>query len=87
MVSSRAQGRLRTAHRSTLLALLGVGLIALGIVLTLTRGVGDVVPTVLALVGAVVLVAGISTGMRLVWENARWSRDQSYYDPDDERDE
>lgn len=87
MVSTWAQQRLRTAHRSTLLALIGIGLIALGIVLTLAHVVGDVVPTVTAVVGGVVLVAGIATGTRLVWDNARWTRDQSYYDPDDEPDE
>lgn len=87
MVSTWTQGRLRTAHRSTLLALIGIGLMALGIVLTLTHVAGLVVPTVLALVGAVVLVAGIATGTRLVFDNVRWRRDESYYDPDDERDE
>ena len=86
-MSTWSQGRLRTAHRSTLLAVLGVGLMALGIVLTLTHVAGLVVPTVLALVGLVLLVAGIAVGLRLVWDNARWSRNQSFYDPDDERDE
>lgn len=72
------------ARRSTLLGILGVVLIALGVVLTLARVVGDVLPTVLALGGLVSLVAGIATGSLLVLENFRYRRDQSYYDDDDE---
>ena len=87
MVSSRARQRLRAAHLSTLLGVTGIVLIALGIVLTLAHVLGDVVPTVLALAGGVLLVAGIATGTRLVWDNARWGRGQSYYDPDEEPDE
>ncbi len=75
------------ARRSTLLGVLGVILIALGVVLTLARVVGDVVPTVLALAGLVSLVAGIATGSLLVLENFRFRRDQSYFDEDDEDDE
>ena len=59
-------------------------LIALGVILTLTRVVGDVVPTVLALVGLLSLIAGIATGSLLVLENFRYHRDQSYYDEDED---
>jgi len=72
------------ARRSTLFAVAGVLLIAVGVILTLTGGVGAVVPTVLALLGLVSLVVGIATGTLLVFENFRYSRDQSYYDPDED---
>ena len=72
------------ARRSTLLGVLGAVLIALGVVLTLARVVGDVLPTVLALAGLVSLVAGIATGSLLVLENFRYRRDQSYYDDDED---
>ena len=85
MVSPRNAIRRRQAHRSTWFAAAGVLLIALGVILTLTGGVGDVVPTVLALLGLVSLVAGIETGTLLVFENFRYSRDQSYYDPDEDQ--
>jgi 3-phosphoglycerate kinase len=66
------------------LAVVGIALIALGVVLTLARVVGDVVPTVLAIAGMVSLVAGIATGSLLVLENFRYSRNQSYYDDDED---
>ena len=47
----------------------------------------NVVPTVLALLGLVLLVLGIATGTLLVYDNARWSRNQSFYDEDEEPDE
>lgn len=87
VVSSRAQQRRRASRRSTLLAVGGLLLVALGVVLTLARVVGDVVPTVLALVGVVVFVAGLATGTRLVFDNFRYRREQSYFDPDEEPDE
>ena len=59
-------------------------LIAVGVVLTLTRVVGDVLPTVLAMAGLVSLVAGIATGSLLVFENFRYRQDQSYYDDDED---
>ena len=84
MVSARNALRRLQARRSTLLGVVGVLLIALGVILTLTRVVGDVVPTVLALAGLVSLVAGIATGSLLVFENFRYRRDQSYYDEDED---
>jgi hypothetical protein len=87
VVSPRIAYRRLQARRSTLLVVAGIALIALGVVLTLARVVGDVVPTVLALLGLVSLVAGIATGSLLVLENFRYSRDQSYYDPDEDEDE
>jgi hypothetical protein len=87
VVSPRNALRRRQARRSTLFAVAGILLITLGVILTLTRAVGDVVPTVLALGGLLSLVAGIATGSLLVFENFRYSRDQSYYDADEDEDE
>jgi len=87
VVSPRKAYRRLQARRSTLFAGLGIVLIALGVILTLTRAVGDVVPTVLALAGLVSLVVGIATGSLLVFENFRYSRNQSYYDPDEDEEE
>jgi uncharacterized membrane protein HdeD (DUF308 family) len=87
VVSPRNAYRRLQARRSTLFAVLGIVLIALGVILTLTRAVGDVVPTVLALLGLVSLVVGIATGSLLVFENFRYSRDQSYYDADEDEDQ
>ena len=84
MVSPRVAYRRLQARRSTLFAVVGVVLIALGVVLTLTRVVGDVLPTVLAIAGLVSLVAGIATGSLLVFENFRYRQDQSYYDDDED---
>ena len=67
-----------------MLAVVGLALIALGVILTLTGGVGDVVPTVLAIVGLGSLILGLATGMQLVFENFRYSRDQAYYDQDED---
>ena len=78
MVSPRVAYRRLQARRSTLFAVVGLVLIALGVILTLTRAVGDLVPTVLA---------GIATGSLLVLENFRYTRDQSYYDADEDEDE
>jgi hypothetical protein len=87
VVSPRNARRRLQARRSTLFAVLGILLIAIGVVLTLTRAVGDVLPTVLAIAGLVSLVIGIATGTLLVFENFRYSRDQSYYDEDEDEDE
>ena len=87
MVSPRNAYRRLQARRSTLFAVLGIVLIAVGVILTLTRAVGDVVPTVLALLGLVYLVVGIATGSLLVFENFRYSRNQSYYDADEDEDQ
>jgi membrane-bound ClpP family serine protease len=87
VVSPRKAYRRLQARRSTLFAVLGIVLIALGVILTLTRAVGDVVPTVLALAGLLSLVVGIATGSLLVFENFRYSRSQSYYDADEDEDQ
>jgi uncharacterized membrane protein HdeD (DUF308 family) len=87
VVSPRNAYRRLQARRSTLFAVLGIVLIAVGVILTLTRAVGDVVPTVLALLGLVSLVVGIATGSLLVFENFRYSRNQSYYDADEDEDQ
>jgi membrane-bound ClpP family serine protease len=87
VVSPRKAYRRLQARRSTLFGVLGIVLIALGVILTLTRAVGDVVPTVLALAGLVSLVVGIATGSLLVFENFRYSRNQSYYDADEDEDQ
>ena len=84
MASPRDAFRRLQARRSTLFAVAGILLIALGVVLTLTGRVGAVVPTVLALLGLVSLVVGMAVGTRLVFENFRYSRNQSYYDPDED---
>ena len=86
-MSPRVAYRRLQARRSTLFAVVGLVLIALGVILTLTRAVGDLVPTVLALFGLVSVVAGIATGSLLVFENFRYTRDQSYYDADEDEDE
>lgn len=83
----RAQERRYKARHSTAVGLGGIGLMALGIVLTLAHVAGDVVPTVVALLGFVLLNVGIGTGALLVMDNFRYSRNQSYYDPDEEEDE
>ena len=87
MVTTRAQGRLRQARRSTVAGLTGAGLMALGLLAQVSGLVGDVVPVVLGLAGFLLLNVGIATGARLVVDNARWRRDQSYFDPDDEDEE
>ena len=84
MASPRNALRRLQARRSTLFAVVGIVLMALGIILTLTGGVGNVLPTVLAVVGIVSLVVGMATGMQLVYENFRFSRSQSYYDDDED---
>jgi membrane-bound ClpP family serine protease len=84
VVSPRDAFRRLQARRSTLFAVAGILLIALGVILTLTGGVGALVPTVLALIGFASLVVGIAIGTQLVFENFRYSRDQSYYDQDED---
>jgi hypothetical protein len=80
VASTRDAFRRRRARRSTLAAVGGLLLIALGVILTVARVGSDLLPTVLALAGLVSLIAGIVTGQRLVVENIRYHRDQSYYD-------
>lgn len=66
-----------------MLAILGGLLVVAGILLTLGEVAGDVVPTVLALAGVIVFVAGMAVGTRLVVDNFRFRQDQSFYDDDD----
>ena len=66
------------ARRSTIAGLAGIVLVALGVVLTLTHLVGNVVPTVLALVGVGSLIAGVSTGAMQVVD--RYRRPDSDFD-------
>ncbi len=80
MASPRNALRRMQARRSTWLAIVGAALVALGIVLTVTQVVGDVVPTVLAVLGLVLFVIGSAIGTRMVFDNFRFRRDQSYYD-------
>ena len=84
MVSPRNALRRLQARRSTLFAVAGILLIALGVILTLTEGIGNVVPTVLAVLGLASLVVGIATATLLVFENFRYHQSQSYYDQDED---
>jgi uncharacterized RDD family membrane protein YckC len=84
VVSPRNALRRVQARRSTWFAVAGLVLMAVGVILTLNGGVGNLVPTVLAVLGLISLVVGLATGTLLVFENFRYSRDQSYYDPDED---
>jgi drug/metabolite transporter (DMT)-like permease len=84
VVSPRNALRRLQARRSTWFAVAGIVLMAIGVILTLTGGVGNLVPTVLAVLGLISLVVGFATGTLLVFENFRYSRNQSYYDPDED---
>ena len=83
----RGQVRRFQARRSTLVALSGIGLMALAFALTLAHVAGNVVPTVMGVVGFVLLNAGLAIGTTLIFDNLRYSRGQPYYDPDEENDE
>ncbi|HEX8508936.1 MAG TPA: hypothetical protein VF635_05500 [Propionibacteriaceae bacterium] len=74
--------RRRQSRRSTAAAVGGVGLIAVAVILTLTRLIGDVVPTLLGVLGVALLITGIALGAQLVAENARYHQSQSLYDDD-----
>ena len=64
------------ARRSTYAGVGGVVLVALAMLLTLTHVLGNVLPTVLAIVGVGSLVAGVSTGaMQIVDRYRRPSAD------------
>ena len=79
--------RRREYRRSTLAGLGGIVLIAVGLILTAAKIGGNVLPTVLAILGLGCIVAGIGTGALLVLNNFRYRRDQSFYDPDEEEDD
>ena len=59
------------ARRSTYAGVGGIALVALAMLLTLTHLLGNVVPTVMAIVGVGSLVAGISTGAMQVVDHYR----------------
>ena len=84
MTSPRKALRRLQARRSTWFAVAGIVLMAIGVILTLTGGVGNLVPTVLAVLGLISLVVGLATGTLRVFENFRYSRDQAYYDQDED---
>ena len=64
------------ARRSTYAGVGGIVLVALAMLLTLTHVLGNVLPTVLAIVGVGSLVAGVSTGaMQIVDRYRRPSAD------------
>ena len=66
------------ARRSTVAGVAGIALIGIAIVLTLTRVGGDVLPTVLAIVGVGSLVAAVSTGAMQIVD--RYRRSDSDFD-------
>ena len=66
-----ASQRRALARRSTVAGLGGILLVAVAIVLTLTHVLGNVVPTVLAIIGVGSLVAGVSTGAMQIVDNYR----------------
>ena len=80
MSSTRDAYRRRQARRSTLAGVGGILLIAIGVILTLAHVGGNLLPTVIALVGLGTLMTGIVIGRLLVVQNFRYHQDQSYYD-------
>ena len=81
MASTRDAYRRSQARRSTLAGLGGIALVVLAVVLTVGEVGGDVLPTVLAIVGVGSLLAGVATGSVIVLDGFRLSRRQS--DDDD----
>ncbi len=69
------------ARRSTLAGLGGIVLVALGVLLTVTNLAGDVVPTVLAILGVGSLIAGVSTGAMQLMDRYR-RPDSDFHDED-----
>ena len=61
------------ARRSTLAGLGGIVLVVLAMALTLAHLLGDVVPTVLAIIGVGSLTAGVSTGAMQIVDRYRRS--------------
>lgn len=59
------------ARRSTYAGVGGILLVALAMLLTLIHLLGDVLPTVLAIVGVGALVAGVSTGAMQIVDRYR----------------
>lgn len=86
-MSTRGAYRRLQSHRSTLAGVGGIVLVAIGVVLTVAGIGGDVLPTVLAIVGLGSLLAGVASGALLVAENFRYRRDAPLYDPDEEDDD
>lgn len=69
------------SHRSTWAGVGGIAAIAAGVALTLEHVGGNVLPTVLGIVGTGSLLAGVATGAAVVMDNFRYRRDKS----DDDR--
>ena len=59
------------ARRSTTAGLAGIALVALGMLLTAGHLLGNVVPTVLAILGVGSLIAGVSTGAMQIVDRYR----------------
>lgn len=78
-MESPSRSRTR-ARRSTFAGVGGTLLVAVAVLLTLTRVGGDVLPTVLGIVGVGSLMAGVSTGAMQVVDAFRYSRPS----PDDD---
>jgi hypothetical protein len=65
------------ARRSTAAGLGGIALVVIAVVLTLAHVAGNVVPTVLAIVGVGSLLAAVATGVADVIDGFKLSRRQS----------
>ena len=74
--SEQARARAR-ARRSTWAGVGGMVLVVVAVVLTMTHVGGNVLPTVLGIVGVGSLMAGVSTGAMQVVDAFRYSRDVS----------
>ncbi len=77
MASARDRYKRIQLHRGTLAGVLGVVAVIAGVLLTLAEVGGNVLPTVLAIVGVGSLLAGVATGVGVLMDNFRYSRDQS----------
>src|SRR3954453_8874246 len=74
-MESPEQARARArARRSTWAGVGGLVLVGVAVLLTVTRVGGDVLPTVLGIVGVGSLMAGVSTGAMQVVDAFRYSR-------------
>jgi hypothetical protein len=72
------------ARRSTWAGLGGIVLVGVAVLLTVTHVGGDVLPTVLGIVGVGSLMAGVSTGTMQVVDAFRYSRPDPDGDGHDE---
>lgn len=71
-MGTRDGQRNRQSRWSTAAGLGGIGLVAAGILLTLAHIGGNLIPTVLAVVGMGSLMAGVVSGGVLVMDNVRY---------------